>query len=139
MKRLASRAFGCGKKRVRIVDQARAGEALTADDVRALVKDGAIEIKRTRGVGHAKATRKASRKHAGRRRGEGSKKGSQYATYDKKDRWMSKVRAQRALLQTLKPRLIDGAYAKLYRMVKGNNFKNKRLLAAYAGENKLLK
>ena len=46
---------------------------------------------------------------------------------------------QRGLLHQLKPRLVEGAYAKLYKMVKGNNFKAKRQLVLYVEENKLLK
>ena len=139
VKRLASRVLNCGTTRVRIVDLARAKEVLTADDVRNLIKEGGIERKPVVGQSRVKATRKAKRKKAGRRRGEGSKEGAYNSTQSKKERWMEKVRSQRLLLTQIKPRLVDGAYARLYRKVKGNNFKNKRTLNAYITENNLLK
>lgn len=139
VKRLASRALNCGTTRVRIVDLASAKEALTTDDVRTLIKEGAIERKPVAGQSRVKAEFKAKRKKAGRRRGKGSKSGAYYASQSKKERWMEKVRSQRLLLKQIKPRLVDGAYARVYRMVKGNNFKNKRTLNAYLTENNLLK
>ncbi|PIO01880.1 50S ribosomal protein L19e [Candidatus Micrarchaeota archaeon CG_4_10_14_0_2_um_filter_60_11] len=139
IKRLAAKVLKCGENRVRIVDLAKARDSLTTDDVRGLIKEGAIQLKPSVGQSRAKARFKAERRNAGRRRGEGSRKGTYYAKHTLKQRWMKKVRSQRGLLHQLKPRLVEGAYAKLYKMVKGNNFKAKRQLVLYVEENKLLK
>jgi len=139
VKRLAARVLNCGANRVRIADYAKASDALTADDVRSLIAQGAIELKPVAGASRAKAAFKAKRRKSGRRRGEGSRSGAYFAAFTAKERWMEKVRSQRALLHQLKPRLVNGAYAKLYRMVKGNNFKAKRQLLAFIEENKLFK
>ncbi len=131
-KRLVSRFSNVGESRVSILDAKAAKEALTADDVRELVKTGAIVIKKAKSGGRAKARLKQSRKEMGRRRGEGSKKGSGFAKTPEKTRWIKKVRAQRKMLSNLKSKLTDGAYRELYSQVKGNLFKNKKALLAQA-------
>lgn len=139
VKRLAAKEFKCGTTHVKILDASEAAKALTADDVRDLIARGLIKKTQKKGVGRAKAKRKAKRRHAGRRRGPGSRKGAAMASVNKKKRWMRKVRAQRELLKKLKPRLEEGVYSRLYKMVKGNNFRSKRQLLAFVQENKWLK
>lgn len=136
LKRIASRVFGAGESRIRIVDAEAAKDALTADDVRGLVKSGAISIVQKKGVGRGKAKRKAARKQSGRRRGEGSKKGS--ASRDSKRDWMNSVRSQRKLLASLKGNLESEDHRMLYRRIKGGNFKSKRALLAFMKEKKFL-
>jgi large subunit ribosomal protein L19e len=136
VKRIAARVLNCGRSRIAIVDEEKAGEALTADDVRELVKNGGIKQKPVKGTGRAKAREKKAKKRKGRKKGPGRVKGSKG---DSKKRWMERVRAQRALLLKLKPLLKKGEYAKLYRRVKGNNFKSKKALLTHVHENKLLK
>ena len=93
IKRIAARVLKCGKSRIKIVDEEKAGEALTADDVRDLAKSGAIKVKPETGTGRAKARKKDAKKRKRRRRGVGSVKGSKG---DSKKQWMQRVRAQRA-------------------------------------------
>ena len=131
-KRLCARITGAGESRMAVRDFKAAKDALTADDVRELIRTGAIEIRPKVGVGRAKARSKQSRREAGRRRGSGSRKGSQFAKTKQKTRWVRKVRAQRKLLSTLKPRLAKGAYRELYRQVKGSMFKDKKHLLSHA-------
>ncbi|MFH0836289.1 MAG: 50S ribosomal protein L19e [Candidatus Micrarchaeota archaeon] len=136
IKRIASRAFKVGASRIKITDQVAAKEALTADDVRGLVKSGVIRIESKKGVGRGKAEKKAKRKRAGRRRGEGSKKGS--VSRASKTRWIETVRAQRKLLASLKGKMASSNYRMLYRRIKGGAFKSKRALLGFVKENKLL-
>jgi large subunit ribosomal protein L19e len=131
-KRLASRITGAGESRICIYDAKAAKEALTADDVRELLRNGAISVRPVKGTGRAKARFKQSRKEAGRRRGEGSRRGSEFAKTPPKKRWAQKVRSQRRLLSNLKPRLSKGAYRELYSQVKGNLFKSKKALLSHA-------
>lgn len=137
--RLASRITGAGTSRVAIRDFKAAKDALTADDVRELLKSGGIEIRPQKGVGRAKAKAKQARKEAGRRRGSGSRKGSQFSKMNRKTRWVTKVRAQRKVLSNMKPRLTEGAYRELYSQVKGNMFRDKKHLLSYAVSKGFLK
>ena len=50
VKRLAARVLGVGEKRIRIRDLEKAQQAMTGDDVRALMKQGAIEVLQKKGV-----------------------------------------------------------------------------------------
>lgn len=138
VKRLAARIMGCGEKRVRILDAKKAGPALTADDVRSLLKEKAVVILPGRGVGRGKARARQELRRKGRRRKEGSIKGSSYALLGRKRRWLRVVRAQRKLLAKLRPTLIAGSYRKLYGMVKGRAFPDKRRLLEYAKNNELV-
>ena len=139
VRRLAASILKAGESRIKFADSSKAKEALTRDDVRSLIQQGVITRIQKKGVGRAKARFKQSRVHAGRRRGVGSSKGKKFALVPRKERWMDKVRSQRKLLKQLKPSLEKSSFRKLYLMVKGNFFRNKKHLIAYAKENKLLK
>jgi len=138
-KKIAARVFRCGETRVKIADVSKAKEALTADDVRGLVKTGAVIILPVKGVGRGKAKRAQSRKEAGRGRGPGSKKGAKFSRTPAKTRWIRKVRSQRKVLKAVSPLLAPGSFRKVYRMVKGNVFRSKKHLYQYLEENQLLK
>ncbi len=139
IRRLAASIAKAGGSRIKILDPVRAKEALTRDDVRSLLKEGVIVVEQKKGVGRSKAKFKHSRVHAGRRRGVGSRKGAMFAGLSRKERWVRKVRSQRKLLKSVKSNLAEGAYRKLYSMVKGNLFKTKKQMLSFARENKLLK
>src|SRR3989344_2573355 len=139
IRRLAASIANAGQSRIKIIDAAKAKEALTRDDVRSLLKQGVIVIEQKKGVGRSKARFKHSRTHSGRRRGVGSSKGSAFAGKSRKARWVEKVRSQRKLLKSVKSGLAEGASRKLYSMVKGNLFKTKKQMLTYARENKYMK
>ena len=139
VKRVAGRLLKCGTSRIRITDAKRASEALTSDDIKELIGEGIVYAIPKKGVSRGKARFKQSRVHAGRRRGSGSRKGSGYAKVPEKTRWTLKVRGQRKLLAMLKPQLHPGNYRKLYRMIKGNWFRNKKHLKQHLQEQKMLK
>jgi large subunit ribosomal protein L19e len=138
-KRLAARITGAGESRILISDQKAAREALTAEDVRELLKSDSITVRPKKGVSRSKAQHKQSRKEEGRRRGPGSTKGAKFATTSRKDRWMSKVRSQRRMLLSLKPRLSEGAYRELYSQVKGNAYRSRKHLLSHAVQKGYLK
>ena len=135
VRRLCSRIFNVGESRVRILDPKRASEALSAEDVRGLVKEKVVVVIASKGPSRKAARHKQSRIRAGRRRGPGSKKGTSIL---QKTLWIQKTRSQRKLLRSLKPTMVKGAFRKVYKMIKGNAFKNKRGLSTYLKENKLL-
>lgn len=137
VRRLAARVLKIGESRVRILDTQAAAKAITADDVRGLLSQGAVGILQEKAPSRAKARRKAKRKLAGRRRGPGSQKGSYFAGQSRKQRWMELIRAQRSFLAANKTRLKAGAYPKVYKMIKGNAFRSRKILKQYLDENQL--
>ncbi len=131
VRRLAARLLKCGESRIRIADAKRAGEALTADDVRELIKEKIVSEVPFRGVSRGKARWKQERRRKGRRRGKGSQRGAAHAKVTAKELWMRKVRAQRKLLKAFKNKVGKETYRKAYSMVKGNAFPDKKRLAEY--------
>ena len=139
IRRVAASILKCGKSRVRILDAKKADEALTRDDVRELIREGFIVKLQSEGVGRGKARHKQERREAGRRRGRGSKKGTPYAAESSKSRWMRQVRNQRRLLQNLADKLEPASRKKVYFMIKGNAFPNRKRMLAFLRESGALK
>jgi large subunit ribosomal protein L19e len=132
VKRLAADILNVGVNRIRIKPEnvEKAAEALTRQDVKALIDDGTIYKIKKRG------RRKKKKK---RKRGEGSIKG--HSAKERKRRWMILVRSQRACLkELLKNGLLEKKYRKMiYRKIKSGTFKSKKAMLTYLKENNLLK
>jgi large subunit ribosomal protein L19e len=137
VKKLAAKVLGIGATRVRIKDREKAGQAMTRDDVRTLLKQGKIIVKPVFGVSRVRARKITAQKKKGGRRGRGTRRGGKKARTPKKKVWMKKVRALRKRLQVLKPELKKGAYRKLYNMIKGGYFRDKGHLMLYVKEKEL--
>lgn len=134
-KRLAAELLKCGESRVRF-DPERLDEiesAITREDIRRLIEEGAIYKVPKKGI--SKGRREE------RRKGPGSRKGGKYAIVPRKTQWMMRVRAQRKKLKELRDKklLVEGAYRKLYKMVKAGVFKSVNAMMEYIKENKLLR
>ncbi len=127
VKQLTARTYAVGVERVKILDEEKAKEVLTRDDVRKLVKSKAIIIKPKRGTSRGRARLLEKEKRSGRRRGSGSRKGKKTARTPKKATWIKKVRALRRTLKKVKPE----NYRNLYRRIKGGYFKSKKHLLNY--------
>jgi large subunit ribosomal protein L19e len=134
IKRLAADIFGVGKNRIRIKagEKARALEALTREDVRGLISDGAVYKERYVGP-----RTKPPRKNKGR----GKRKGKKYSRKGEKEAWMERIRSQRKYLAEL---LESGEVAKedkrrIYLKIKGGAFRGKKALRIYLNENGMLK
>ena len=80
-------------------------DAVQKDDVRALIEDGIIQAKPVRGTSRSRARKSAFQKSKGRRKGQGSRSGSANSRSPRKQRWMSKIRAQRRVLKDLRNRV----------------------------------
>ena len=142
-KRLAAEILGVGINRV-WVDPARAADvsaAITRDDVKRLIEQGAIRAKQKRGVSRGRFRELAAKRERGRRRGVGSRKGAKHARLPKKAGWIQTVRPLRSRLRELKKEGIIGPreYRRLYRMTKGGAFRSKAHLETYLREKGLLK
>jgi len=143
VKRIASRLLkiGVNKIRIRQEDVPRAKNALTAEDVRSLIKNKVVSSKPCKGVSRARAKRKHEQVKKGRRRGMGSRKGKKSSRIPSKQLWMKKVRSQRKLLKELyDDKIIDSqTRKKIYYMIKGNMFKSKNTMMIYLKEHKMVK
>ena len=136
-KRTAASLLKCGVNKVRF-DPERMNDieaAITRDDIRSLISDGAIHRIRDKGISRGRSKRKRGRK------GEGSRKGGAHSKISKKRRWMSKVRPQRRELARLRDsKLLEpGSYRKTYRLIKASNFMSVASLREYLKENNLLR
>ena len=140
-RRLAASLLKAGENRIWIDPDAadEVGEAVTRDDVRRLIKEGVIRARQKRGISSYRRKRLASQKKKGRRRGHGSRKGTKYARYPKKERWISTIRALRKLLRELRDsgELSRREYRRLYRMAKGGAFRSRAHLQSYIAEHSL--
>jgi large subunit ribosomal protein L19e len=139
VKNIAARVMDVGTTRVRIRDAEKAVKAMTRDDIRSLINQGAIEALPVTGVSRFRAKALAAKKKKGRRTGRGTRHGSVKTRTDPKGQWLRQVRALRRQLNVMKPGLNEGAYRKLYMMVKGGYFRSKSHLALYVEEKGLAK
>ena len=139
-KKLAARVLKCGISRVRILDEKSVEEALTRDDIRSLVKKGAIVKMPKVGNSRAHANKILRQKKKGRRIGRGSRKGTKKTTARKKDVWMRTVRPIRRLLKELREtnRIDKDDYRELYLKIKGGYFRNKRHIKLFIQEHKMV-
>jgi len=108
-------------------------KAITRDDIRVLIKEGAISVKKEKNPSRVRARKILSQKKKGRRKGKGSKKGRKKARKPKKELWIEKVRALRDELRKLKKegKVDEKEYRKFYRQIKGNFFHSRRHLREY--------
>lgn len=141
-KRLAADILDVGKGRVWI-DPDRMTEvstAITREDVRGLIEDGAIKAKPKKSVSRSRARDRQEQREKGRQNGPGTRKGAKGGRRSGKREWMGKVRSLRRMLKELRDDgTIDSSlYRKLYRQVKGGSFRSKAHLKTYLEEKGIL-
>lgn len=130
-KKLAAKILKSGESRIWVSPElgAKLEAAITRQDIRNLIRKGKIK----------KLPAKKNPAHIGaRRQNIGSRKGAKGARVGKKDMWFRVVRPQRKMLKELRPKLVEGAYRKLYRLVKGSAFRSRAHLMTYVNEKKLM-
>lgn len=136
-RKIAARVLGVGVNRIWIDPEhmAEVEAALTADDIRNLVKRGYIQVRPEKGVSRARV-----RARRGRKQGPGSRKGAAGARDPRKQRWIRTVRPLRAKLRELKKKgvLSPTLYRRLYRMASRGAFKSKAHLDRYLKEKGIL-
>lgn len=134
-KRMASLVLGCGRDRVWL-DPSKTEDiekAITREDIRGLIAEGAIKAKKVKGVSRGRARLVAEKRKYGHRKGPGSRKGKKGARTDSKGLWMKKIRALRRKLKEMRTNetLDKSAYCKFYRKAKGGEFRNVAHLEAH--------
>lgn len=128
-RRIAALILKCGQGRVWI-DPARTDEisdAVTRADLRAAIKSGAIRRKHIQGTSRARARQHALEVLKGRHSGAGGRRGSPQSRVSGKERWMRRIRAQRALLVELRDggKIPPAVYRRYYRQAKGGMFRSR--------------
>ncbi len=140
-KKLAASLLKCSQQRVKFKPEHlhEIKEAITKSDLRLLISDGIIFKQGEKEVSRVRARKIRVQKRKGLRRGHGSKKGTPNANTPDKERWMNKIRAQRAFLQELKQKghLSIATYRALYRKSKGGFFRSKRHIKLYCDDQRL--
>ncbi|OYT56440.1 MAG: 50S ribosomal protein L19e [Candidatus Aenigmarchaeota archaeon ex4484_14] len=141
-RKMAARVLKCGETRIWF-DPARLqdiSDAITAADIRRLVKDGVIKKLQKKGVSKVRTRRVKAQKAKGRRKGHGSRKGKATARRGKKVTWMNQIRALRKMLKELKQGgyLSNANYRNLYRKAGGGFFRSKAHMRLYIEQHKML-
>ncbi len=143
-KQLAARALGVSVKRVKLsTDPAHKKdlkEIISREGVRELKEEGIIKELPKKGNSRTRANKIATQKKKGRRSGQGKRKGTANARFNKKDKWIIKIRALRAYIKKLKDegKIENKVYKDLYAKSKGNFFRNKRHVSIYIEQHNLV-
>jgi large subunit ribosomal protein L19e len=140
-KRLAAEVMKVGISRVWIDPEFEdeVSLAITRNDIRRLVDEGAIQRKQKTGVSRGRARHILRQKRKGQRKGPGRRKGKYTSKLSSKDRWMMKIRPMRKELKKLRDegKITRRVYRDLYLKAKGNAFRNTAHLRTYIAEHKL--
>jgi len=135
-KRIASDVLNVGESRV-WMDPERFEDisiAITRDDIRALIGEGAIKARPETGVSRGRYRHAHLQKRKGLRKGPGTRKGPVTG-----DEWINRIRSIREFLRLLRRRKIitPAVYRVLYLKAKGGAFHDKRQLKTYIEEHNL--
>ena len=142
-KRMAADILKCGENRVYFDPylEEDISLAITREDIRNLIKQGAIKKKYKKGISNYRKKLQHERKKKGRGRGFGKRKGTKHARTPKKRAWIKKIRPLRRELKKMRDRkLITTAdYRKLYKNAKGGMFASVAQLNRYVKEKELIR
>ena len=140
-RRLAADIMKSGASRIKIDSEKEVQDAITRNDVKVLIKKGMIRKIQKKGVTRKYANKNLVQKRKGRKKGSGRKMGAAYSRKDRKTLWVEKVRALRNLVMGLRDsdKIDRKNYRKIYLMIKGGSFRNKKHLLYYLKEKELLK
>lgn len=140
-KQIAAKILKCGTSRVRIRAGKEVEEALTREDVRSLIRKGHVWKVQKKGTSKFNVKKIVKQKKRGRMKGHGSRKGTAGARKKRKQIWMDTVRPLRRLLKELKESgsITNQTYKKIYLMIKGGAFRNKKHLLYYLKDHELMK
>ncbi|HSQ94451.1 MAG TPA: 50S ribosomal protein L19e [Methanoregula sp.] len=127
-KRIVASVLKCGVNRVWF-DPSRLSDienAISREDLRGLIADGAIKARQKKGVSRGRARARIAQRSYGHRKGAGKRKGAAGARKPSKTAWVQKIRAIRKVLVELRDAgTIDRhMYRMLYRKAAGGQFRS---------------
>ncbi|PSP38251.1 50S ribosomal protein L19e [Halobacteriales archaeon SW_8_65_20] len=138
-RRLAADILDVGKNRIWLDPgrQEDLADAITRDDVRDLIDEGAIRADDAKSNSRGRARERAAKRAYGHKTGAGSRKGKAGGRQNEKETWQSKIRAQRSTLKQLRE---DGdidrsTYRDVYDMASGGEFESVADLERYIETN----
>ncbi len=127
-RRIAAVILKCGENRVWFnpdqIDEIT--NAVSREDIRNLIGDGAITAHQKKGVSRGRARLRIAKRAYGHCKGHGRRRGAQGARTPSKRVWIQKIRAQRTTLREMRDNgTIDrSVYRKFYRRAAGGQFRN---------------
>ena len=127
-RRIAASILKCGVNRVWF-DPERLPDienAISREDLRGLITDGAIKAHQKKGVSRGRARVRTAQRSYGHRKGVGKRKGALGARTPSKRAWIQKIRAIRKALVALREEgTIDRhLYRVIYRKAAGGQFRS---------------
>jgi len=131
-RRMAAQILKCGENRVWInpneIDSV--SECITRADIRTAIASGKIKARPKQGTSYGRIRYAKGQKAKGKRKGPGSRKGTDNARVPDKRRWISTIRPIRAELKALRDegKITPSVYRLYYRRAKGGVYKNRRNL-----------
>ena len=127
---MAGKILGVGKDRV-LFDSNRLSEikeAITKQDIRDLIKDGAIKAKPIKGTSKSRYRKRFIQKRKGLRQGTGKRKGKRSTKRRGKKVWIKRVRLLRKIISESKGKISLEKYWQLRKEVKAGVIKYKKHL-----------
>ncbi|MDO5844421.1 MAG: 50S ribosomal protein L19e [Methanocorpusculum sp.] len=127
-RKLAAKVLGCGVNRVWINPEKVADieNAMSREDIRKLIEDGAISAHQKKGISRGRARVRMAKRAYGHCRGTGHRSGAKGARTPSKEAWIKKIRAQRRELRAQRDSgaITPTEYRRLYRRAAGGQFRN---------------
>lgn len=131
-KRMAADILKCGKNRVWVDPDKieEVTECITRADIRTAIASGHIKAKPKNGISYERIRHAKHQKAKGKRKGPGSRKGTDNARVSFKRRWISIIRPIRDELKQLRTdgKITPSVYRLYYKKAKGGVYKNRRNL-----------
>jgi large subunit ribosomal protein L19e len=138
-RRLASEVLDAGKNSIWLDPdrQSDIAEAITREDIRELVDEGAIRAEKPSGNSRGRARERKKKQSYGHQKGAGTRKGKAGARQDPKEEWQTTIRAQREYLRELRDEdeLTKSEYRDLYDKAGGGEFDSVADLERYIEDN----
>ena len=143
VKEIASDELKIGTSRVWIDTNSteKVLDATSREDVRKLIALHVIQRKDKKTNSNNRLKKRINQLKKGRRRGPGSVRGTKYARYPRKRRWVTLIRALRSELKTLKDenKIDNKTYRKYYRTIKSGSYVSRAQLVSHLKGASLIK